>query len=192
MTDETDAPEKPATPRRLGKRGRGPGFITQAAHDTLNVSRAFGPAYEHDGVRVIPVARVMGGTGSGYGGGSLAAGPGRSASRDGADQHTDGADGADDAAGHHRRGVDASGNGDGYGGGGGFGAQVKPLGFVVITDSGARWQPTIDVNRAILGGQAVLALAVLTTGYVLRARHTTVHRLGLPSFTGLLRHRHIH
>ena len=62
---------------------------------------------------------------------------------------------------------------------------VKPLGVVVIDDSGTRWQPTIDINRAILGGQIVAALAVVTTGWVVARRHTTVHRLGLPALPSL-------
>lgn len=184
MTDETDAPGQPTTPRKFGKRHRGPGFITQAAHDSLNVSRAFGPAYERDGVRVIPVARVMGGTGSGFGGGSLAAGPGGSPGSDGSEPSSDE---AATASGHRHGGIDASGNGDGYGGGGGFGAAVKPLGVVVIDDSGTHWQPTIDINRAILGGQIVAALAVLTAGRILARRNTTVHRLGLPGLPALPR-----
>lgn len=191
MTDEPDAPEQPIKQRGSSRRRHDPGFITKAAHDTLSVSRAFGPAYERDGVRVIPVARVMGGTGSGYGGGSLAAGPGgagrvadtgsESAAESLGETHA-----APPTPGRHRKGVDASGNGDGYGGGGGFGAVVKPLGVVVIDDSGVHWQPTIDVNRAILGGQIVLALAVLTAGCVLGRRRKTVHRLHLPSIAGLL------
>ena len=205
MTDETDAPGQPATPRRLGKRRPDPGHITQAAHDSLDVSRAFGPAYERDDVRVIPVARVMGATSSGYAGGSLAGGAGGTAGRtgsagdEGADggEGADGADGADGAGrtdladGHsgtsrrRRPGIDASGNGDGYGGGGGFGTAVKPLGVIVIDDSGTHWQPTIDVNRAILGGQVVLTVAVLTAGWILARRHTTVHRLGLPALPSL-------
>ena len=185
MTDETDSPEQtgpgqPAAPRRFGKRRRDPGFITQAAHDSLNVSRAFGPAYERDGVHVVPVARVMGGTGSAYGGGSLAAGQeGRSGSQKA--DHRDGEEGTP----AHRHPGDASGNGDGYGGGGGFGTAVKPLGVVVIDDSGTHWRPTIDVNRAILGGQIVATVAVLTAGWVLGRRHTTVHRLGLPALPSI-------
>ncbi len=70
-------------------------------------------------------------------------------------------------------------------GGGGFGTAVKPLGVVVIDDSGTRWLPTIDVNRAILGGQVVLTVAVLTAGWVVGRRHTTVHRLGLPALPSL-------
>ena len=192
MTDETDAPGQPATPRGFGKRRRGPGFITQAARDSLSVSRAFGPAYERDGVHVIPVARVMGGTSSAYGGGALAAGPGGSAGSGGSEQSPHDAAAA---SGPRHVGIDASGNGDGYAGGGGFGAAIKPLGVVVIDDSGTHWQPTIDINRAILGGQIIAALAVLTAGRILARRNTTVHRLGLPALPAFpavprLLHRH--
>lgn len=198
MTDESDAPGQGHSSRRFGKRRPDPAFITKAAHDSLDVLRAFGPAYERDGVRVIPVARVMGGTGSGYGGGSVEAGPGAppSPEADAAD-HADpqGPESSNDVVPdpRRRRGGrrpqgrrgDASGTGDGFGGGGGFGTVVKPLGVVIIDDKGARWQPTIDVNRAILGGQIVIALAVVTAGCVLSRRHTTVHRLGLPALPAL-------
>ena len=186
MTDEPDSPEQtrpgqPAARRRFGKRRHDPGLITQAAHDSLNVSRAFGTAYERDGVRVIPVARVVGGTSSAYGGGSLAAGgpTGRSGSKKAA--QVDGEEGTP----AHRHAGDVAGNGDVYGGGGGFGTAVKPLGVVVIDDTGTHWRPTVDVNRVILGGQLVATVAVLTTGWVLGRRHTTVHRLGLPALPSI-------
>ena len=192
MTDEPDAAGQPRTSRRFGKRRPDPAFFTQAAHDSLDVLRAFGPAYERDGARVIPVARVTGGTGSGYGGGAVEAGssghhgPDDLAARQEGDEPE-----SDDAApdprprrvGRRPKGVDGA--GDGYGGGGGFGTVVKPLGVVVIDDKGTRWLPTIDVNRAILGGQVVMALAVVTAGCVLSRRHTTVHRLGLPALPAL-------
>lgn len=202
MTDEPDAPGQPRTSRRFGKRRPDPAFITQAAHESLDVLRAFGPAYERDGVRVIPVARVMGGTGSVYGGGSVQAGPGgppspdTDADADAADrEEPQGTESTRDAVPDprrrwsgrrpQRRGGDASGTGDGFGGSGGFGTVIKPLGIVIIDDRGTRWQPTIDVNRAILGGQIVMAVAVVTAGCVLSRRHTTVHRLGLPALPAL-------
>ncbi|QCB93869.1 spore germination protein GerW family protein [Cellulomonas shaoxiangyii] len=45
-----------------------PAALLRAAADTLSVRRAFGEAYEHDGVLVVPVARVSGATGTGAGG----------------------------------------------------------------------------------------------------------------------------
>lgn len=40
--------------------------LVARAGDHLNVGRAFGPPYEHDGVLVIPVAVVVGGGGGGH------------------------------------------------------------------------------------------------------------------------------
>lgn len=47
-----------------------PNFAIEASRDTLNVSRAFGQAYEVDGATIIPVAKVMGGSGTGHGTGA--------------------------------------------------------------------------------------------------------------------------
>ena len=50
---------------------------------------------------------------------------------------------------------------EGHGGGGGYGVHVKAVGVFVVDETGAHWQPTLDLNRVILGGQLVRA-AVLT------------------------------
>ena len=50
---------------------------------------------------------------------------------------------------------------EGHGGGGGYATHVKAVGVFVVDDTGTHWQPTLDVNRVILGGQLVAA-AVLT------------------------------
>ncbi len=42
--------------------------LVGAASDALHVRRVFGEPYEHDGRTVIPVAKVLGGTGGGSGG----------------------------------------------------------------------------------------------------------------------------
>ena len=39
--------------------------------------------------------------------------------------------------------------------GGGFGVAAKPAGVFVITGDDVRWQPAVDVNRIVLGGQIV-------------------------------------
>ncbi len=44
--------------------------VIGSASDALHVRRAFGEAYEQDGHTVIPVARILGGSGSGGGGSS--------------------------------------------------------------------------------------------------------------------------
>src|SRR5687768_17527156 len=43
----------------------------------------------------------------------------------------------------------------GEGAGGGFGFGATPAGVFVVKDGDVRWQPVIDVNRIVLGGQIV-------------------------------------
>ena len=66
------------------------------------------------------------------------------------------------------------GRGDGaeaeQGAGGGFGLRVTPSGVFVIRDGKVTWQPAVDVNRVILGGQLIAALALLTIRSALRRR----------------------
>ena len=50
-------------------------------------------------------------------------------------------------------------------GGGGFGMSAKPAGAYVVRGGQVTWQPAIDVNRIVLGGQLVAIVALL----VLRA-----------------------
>jgi uncharacterized spore protein YtfJ len=126
-----------------------PATLTHAANDTFTVRRVFGEAYERDGTLVIPVARLWGGTGSGSGGGESGV-P---------------SDSTDDAV--RARGP------EGHGGGGGYGVHVKAVGVFVVDDSGAHWQPALDLNRVILGGQVVLG-AVLSTfalAWAVKRRH---------------------
>ena len=120
-----------------------PNFPIEASRDTLNVSRSFGQAYEVDGATIIPVAKVMGGSGTGYGTGS-------------------GGAKADESAGPHA---------EGSGGGGGYGTRVKPLGAYVVRDGQMSWQPAIDINRAILGGQVVGIALIVAYACLRRARH---------------------
>lgn len=47
------------------------------------------------------------------------------------------------------------------GSGGGFGLAARPLGVFVIRGGKVRWQPAIDVNKVILGGQLVAVVALL-------------------------------
>jgi len=67
-------------------------------------------------------------------------------------------------------GLGASGKGGEAGSGGGFGLTAKPAGAWVIADGDVSWQPAVDVNRAILGGQAVGLAALLLLGWLLRRR----------------------
>ena len=117
-----------------------PATLTNAANDTFTVRRVFGEAYERDGTLVIPVARLWGGDRV------RARAAARSACRPPAPRARPSAPGAS----------------EGHGGGGGYGVHVKAVGVFVVDETGAHWQPALDLNRVILGGQLVLA-AVLST-----------------------------
>ena len=119
-------------------------LITDAARDALTVRRAFGDPIIHGDVTVIPVARVMGGNGIGFGSGAL------DARR------------ADAAAEEGEHGA------QGDGGGGGFGVRVRPIGVFVVNGDDAEWQPTLDVTRIAVMGQAVGIVAILATASVIR------------------------
>ena len=63
------------------------------------------------------------------------------------------------------------GGGDSEGNGGsGFGLTAKPAGMYVIRDGTATWQPALDLNRVILGGQIVGIVALLVLRSILRRR----------------------
>jgi uncharacterized spore protein YtfJ len=65
------------------------------------------------------------------------------------------------------------GSGTGPGGeggtGGGFGVRATPAGVYVIKNGNVAWQPVVDVNRAILGGQIAAIVLFLTIRAVVRA-----------------------
>lgn len=126
--------------RRRPRGGRG--LMTRVAGDALHVRRAFGDPIREEGVTLVPVAKVMGGSGSGWGTGEMGG----------------------DAATHAR------GEGSGSGGGGGFGVRVKPVGVYVVRGADVQWQPALDLSRVILGGQIVGALAVMSLAWALRRR----------------------
>jgi uncharacterized spore protein YtfJ len=54
--------------------------------------------------------------------------------------------------------------------GGGFGVSAKPLGVFVLRNGKVAWRPAIDVNRAVLGGQAVAVVGLLVARAVINAR----------------------
>jgi len=139
------------------------GFI-DAARDALSVRRVFGDAYQRDGVLVIPVARVCGGIAAGAGDGH---GPRPSALRGLRRRHAPASTGPDEAIGGDDDVPpdDDAALGGGSGGGGMHAVHVRPLGVYVVDAAGVHWQPTVDVNRAILVGQVVGAW-VLTVGAV--------------------------
>ena len=127
-------------------RGSSADQITQAAREVLTVRRVFGEAYVSGDTTVIPVAKVMGGSGMGHGGAHP--GPTRP-------------DGEEAVGGGGSRG----GGMGGEGGGGGFGVRARPAGVYVVRGGDVQWQPAIDVNRLALGGQLLVAVVVLAWAF---------------------------
>jgi len=115
------------------------------ASDSVSVRRAFGAAYEKDGLLIIPVALVAGGGGAGTGSPrrrNEAASPGGPAAENAA---------AGDTARQNSAGADT---------GGGFGGLVLPSGAYVVKGDEVRWVPAVDVTvvaLATLGLVRVLA-----------------------------------
>ncbi len=72
------------------------------------------------------------------------------------------------AGGGRGEGPTPDGGGTGSGSGGGFGLTAKPAGVYVIEGTKVRWQPAVDVNRIILGGQIVAIVMLLVIRGVLR------------------------
>ena len=60
--------------------------------------------------------------------------------------------------------------GQGRGSGSGFGVTARPVGAFIIREGELSWRPAVDVNRIILGGQAVLIVALLTIRAIIKAR----------------------
>jgi uncharacterized spore protein YtfJ len=54
------------------------------------------------------------------------------------------------------------------GSGGGFGLRARPVGAYVVKGDQVRWQPAVDVNRVILGGQLVVLAALVVIGSIVR------------------------
>jgi uncharacterized spore protein YtfJ len=57
--------------------------------------------------------------------------------------------------------------------GGGFGLRATPAGVYVIKDGNVAWQPAVNVNRAILGGQIVAIVIVLTIRAIVTSQGST-------------------
>ena len=60
--------------------------------------------------------------------------------------------------------------GQGKGSGSGFGVTARPVGAYVLREGELSWRPAVDVNRIILGGQAVVIVALLTIRAIIEAR----------------------
>ena len=128
------------------------GNLLEKVSDNLSVRRAFGTAYEKDGMLIIPVAIVAGGGGAG----TARARRGKLAGPDGlAEEDSAAHDAAPQAPGQ----MDA---------GGGFGGLVLPAGVYVVKGDQVRWVPAVDVTIVVL---ASLSLAwVLARTWARRPR----------------------
>ena len=111
------------------------------AADNLSVRRAFGTAYEKDGMLIIPVAIVAGGGGGGTARtrrGNWAAGP----------EDPPG----EDATAHDAKPQDSGRTEVG----GGFGGLVLPSGAYVVKGDQVRWVPAVDVTIAVLASLSLV------------------------------------
>ena len=104
------------------------------ASENLSVRRAFGTAYEKDGMLIIPVALVTGGGGGGTGTArsrrdDSAAGPGAPGSMEA---------------------------------GGGFGGLVLPSGAYVVKGDQVRWVPAVDVTIIVVASLTLVRGLVRT------------------------------
>jgi uncharacterized spore protein YtfJ len=55
-------------------------------------------------------------------------------------------------------------------GGGGFGLAAKPAGAWIIRGEKVSWEPAVDVNRIVLGGQVMIIVGLLVLRSILRSR----------------------
>jgi uncharacterized spore protein YtfJ len=114
------------------------------ASDHLSVRRAFGAAYERDGMLIIPVAMVAGGGGGGT------AHPRNRDSAARPDALT-----APDATPQESSPADA---------GGGLGGVVLPAGAYVVKGDQVRWVPAVDPTIVVLASLSVVR--ILTRAWV--------------------------
>ena len=105
-----------------------------SARQAILGQRVFGEAYEIGDVTVIPVSIVRGGGGAGGGEGQ---GPNDAPAAEGSAPQ-------------------------GSGGGAGFGINARPVGVYVVKGGEVEWQPAVNRMKAVLGGQIVAVVALLT------------------------------
>ncbi|UFU06007.1 spore germination protein GerW family protein [Ruania halotolerans] len=119
-----------------------PNLPIETLREALTVRRVFGEAYTVGETTVIPVARVIGGSGMGYGSGM----------------------------GRDPQGTTDGPSAEGTGGGGAVGMCAWPSGAYVVHDGEVTWKPAFDVNLAVLGGQALAGVVAMSVACALRAK----------------------
>ena len=117
--------------------------LLATASENLSVRRAFGTAYEKDGMLIIPVALVAGGGGGGTG-------TARSRRDDSA--ASPGAPPGAGPAGHRT----APGDPGRTDAGGGFGGLVLPSGAYVVKGDQVRWVPAVDVTIVVVASLSLV------------------------------------
>ncbi len=127
--------------------------LTSRVGESLSVRRAFGAAYEKNGVLVIPVALVAGGGG----GGQRAMSPGGQHPRPAANA-------ADDADGEPASTTQSE-------AGGGFGGLIMPIGAYVVKGDQVRWVPAVNVTLIVLAGLSTIRVLALLRARGRRRRH---------------------
>ncbi len=131
------------------------------ASENFSVRRAFGAAYEKNGVLIIPVALVAGGGG----GGTSRPRPGNSAARADGSAEPDATpqDSGPMEAGRADAGTRDVGRTDvgrtdvgRTDAGGGFGGLVMPTGAYVVKGDQVRWVPAVDVTIVVLASLSLV------------------------------------
>jgi uncharacterized spore protein YtfJ len=122
--------------------------------DNLSVRRAFGTAYEKDGMLIIPVAMVAGGGGAGTAR-ARCADPAADLGRPPGEGAT-----VPDSTPQDPGRTDA---------GGGFGGLVLPSGAYVVKGDQVRWVPAVDVT--IVAVASLGLVRVLARTWTRRRRH---------------------
>jgi uncharacterized spore protein YtfJ len=130
------------------------GNLLAKASDNLSVRRAFGTAYEKDGMLIIPVAIVAGGGG----GGTARTRRGNPAARP--DGPPEAGPTAHDATPQDSARTDV---------GGGFGGLVLPSGAYVVKGDQVRWVPAVDVTIVVLASLSLVRVLARTRTH--RRRH---------------------
>ena len=120
--------------------------LLMKAGDNLSVRRAFGTAYEKDGMLIIPVAMVAGGGGGG------AARPRRDDPAAGPGPLPEGGPPAHHATSHDSRTET----------GGGFGGLVLPAGAYVVKGDQVRWVPAVDMTIVVLASLSLVRMLART------------------------------
>jgi hypothetical protein len=123
------------------------GELLIKASDSLTVRRAFGAAYEKDGMLIIPVAIVTGGGG----GGTARPRHGKPADSPGGPPGEGPA--APGAAPPEAERTDT---------GGGFGGLVLPTGAYVVKGDQVRWVPAVDATIVILASLSLVRVVART------------------------------